>query len=182
MNERKVPKIVVAYERDRGIGLGSKLLWEAYEMSTDMARFRRLTRQAGCIIIGRNSLINDQIDLTKRPFPKVEQVIVLTSQSRIEVPGVEVADSIERALEIAHVDPLVVGGGQAYRSALPYADTVYATEVHASIPHDEATRFPELPASEWRETERIEFVAGKDPDHPRKQDLYDSAHVTYIRK
>ncbi len=178
--------MVVAYERSRGIGKGAELLWGPYEMAHDMARFRELSRAAGTIIAGRKALLNDQVDLTKRPFPKIDQVIVLTRgpKESIAIPDVDVANSIEEALAMARHDPLVIGGGEVYRSALPYVDIIYATEVDADLPHDEHTRFPELSETEWEKTENMFVPVGKENDIPssRKHNTYPSYQVTYIRK
>jgi dihydrofolate reductase len=55
----------------------------------------------------------------------------------------------------------VIGGAELYALALPFAQRIYLTEVHASVPGD--ARFPEFVAAEWREIEREEHPA--DPRH-----------------
>ena len=84
---------------------------------------------------------------------------------------------------MARHDPLIIGGAQVYRAGLPYADRIYATEIDADLPHDEATRFPELLPDQWRETERTFVPAGKlnDDTESKKQNIYPSYEVTYER-
>ena len=52
---------------------------------------------------------------------------------------------------------MVIGGAQLYRQALPLADTLYLTLVHADIQGD--TRFPAWQPGEWRETARSDHEA-----------------------
>ncbi|GEM_PF-1884567 len=182
-----MPAIIVAYERRRGIGARGGLLYGPYEMATDKARFREISRQMGTLIIGRKSLIDEQISLDTRPFAKVEQVIVVTHQDALPVPGIEIAHSLAEAVEKSHSDPLIAGGASMYAQALdaefPYpVDTVYATEIDADLPHDSEMRFPELPREEWIETEREYVPVGMLPNHARKQNVYPSYEVTYRRR
>lgn len=183
-----MPAIIVAYERNRGIGNAKgELLYGPYEMATDKARFRTISRQMGTVIIGRKSLLDEQISLDRRPFAKVEQVIVVTHQPTLDIPGIEIAHSLAQAISMAHRDPLIAGGASIYAQALdpefPYpVDTIYATEIEADLPHDPTLRFPELPATQWRAAECREVPAGRWPDHPRKHDRYPSREVTYRRR
>lgn len=177
--------LIVAYERSRGIGKGHDLLWGPYEMSSDMARVREVTRSCGTVIIGTGALINEQVDLSKRPYPKIAKLIVLTRRPKdeITIPDVEVANSVSEALEMAQHNAVVLGGVQVYHSALPYVDVIYATEVDADLPHDDDKKFPELNMSEWQEVERTFVPVGhNNPDKPHHQDIYPSYQVTYRRK
>ncbi len=60
----------------------------------------------------------------------------------------------EAALQAAAEAPetCVIGGAEIYRQALPNADVVHLTRVHASVQAD--TFFPVLDAAEWEEVER----------------------------
>ena len=42
----------------------------------------------------------------------------------------------------------IIGGGEIYRQAMPYADTLYITHVHTVV-QDADTYFPEIPDKEW---------------------------------
>ena len=56
---------------------------------------------------------------------------------------------LEAALEVAKEDEqiFIIGGGMIYKLALPLAQCVELTRVHASFEAD--TYFPELPTDEW---------------------------------
>ena len=68
--------------------------------------------------------------------------------------GALVATSLQAALDACPKDtePFVIGGAQLYMLALPAADRIVATEVHADVDGD--AWFPVLPPGQWRETDR----------------------------
>jgi dihydrofolate reductase len=65
-----------------------------------------------------------------------------------------VVHSLEEALERAGTAPelVVIGGAEVYRLALPRAQRIYLTRVHAEVAGDAI--FPPLDETAWRETER----------------------------
>jgi dihydrofolate reductase len=75
--------------------------------------------------------------------------IVLTRNQRYDAQGALVTGSLQDALRLADGDTevFVIGGEQIYRLALPSADRMYMTLVHAHIDGD--VRFPEYRAGEW---------------------------------
>ena len=58
---------------------------------------------------------------------------------------------------------MVIGGAQIYQNALPLADRVYFTEVHAKPGGDR--HFPKLDARAWRETSREPLPKGPNDDY-----------------
>ena len=67
---------------------------------------------------------------------------------------------------------VVIGGAQIYQLALPRADRLYLTQVHADVEGD--TRFPDFDAGEWREVAREDYAAeGPNP--------YDYSFIVYDR-
>ena len=85
-------------------------------------------------------------------------------------PGVLVAPSLEAALEAARGDALrrgsgrimVIGGAEIYAQAMPRADRLEITHVHASPEGD--TRLPADRPGGWRESARASHPAGPDDD------------------
>jgi dihydrofolate reductase len=64
------------------------------------------------------------------------------------------------------MEVMVIGGAEIYRHALPLTNTIYLTQVHASVPGD--VFFPALPAlleSQWRITHREDHVADERHAH-----------------
>ena len=96
-------------------------------------------------------------------------------------PGVLVAPGLEAALQAARGDALrrgvdavmVIGGGDIYAQAMPFADRLEITQIHASPEGD--VRFPAIDPALWRESERESHAAGPDDDAG-----FD--FVTYLKK
>jgi dihydrofolate reductase len=80
--------------------------------------------------------------------------IVVTRQPEWRHPGVETAHSLAEALSLAGPadEVFVVGGGEVYREAMPYAARLVITEVDQS-PEGSVT-FPEVDPTQWQETDR----------------------------
>jgi dihydrofolate reductase len=51
----------------------------------------------------------------------------------------------------------VIGGEEVFRLALPFAQRIYLTEVHAHVGGN--TKFPAFKRSDWRETEHADHAA-----------------------
>jgi dihydrofolate reductase len=91
-----------------------------------------------------------------------------------------VAGSLEDALDlgssIGHAvgvtEMLVIGGAEIYRAALPLADRLYLTRVHAQVAGD--VTLPSIDWAQWRECERERHCG--DDDNP-----YDYSFITFDR-
>lgn len=141
--------VVVAADEHGGIGRQGGLPWHLPE---DLKRFKALT-MGKPIVMGRKTW-----DSIGRPLPG-RRSLVVSRQPGLAIDGVEVFDSLEAALRAAADAPetCVIGGAEIYRQALPLADVVYLTRVHASVQAD--TFFPPLGAAEWAEVAREERPA-----------------------
>ena len=53
---------------------------------------------------------------------------------------------------------MVIGGADVFRAALPLAERIYLTEVHAAPEGD--TWFPDFDPKDWREVARERHAAG----------------------
>ncbi len=138
-------RLVVAYADNRVIGRDNTLPWR---LPGDLAHFKRNTL-GHPIIMGRKTWAS-----LGRPLPG-RRNLVLSRAPGFSADGAEVLPSLEAALAACADASVacVIGGEQVFRLALPLADEIVATEVHAQIEGD--TWFPALPAGQWRETERL---------------------------
>lgn len=136
--------IVVAAVGSNGvIGVRGDLPWR---IPADLRRFKSLT-MGSTLVMGRRTF-----DSIGRPLPG-RRTIVLTRQPDWRADGVTVAPSLEEALRRAgDADVFVVGGGEIYALALPFAERLELTEV-AQAP-DGDTFFPAIEASAWVVAER----------------------------
>ena len=94
-DQEKQCSIVVAYDRQRGIGINNKLPW-GRSLPADLQHFRQLTT-GGTVIMGRKTYESIGRPLANR------QNIVLTQFS---LDGVATAGSLERALQLADSDEI----------------------------------------------------------------------------
>ena len=131
--------MVVAYDRERGIGKDNGLPWSLDALPTDLRHFKALTL-GHAIVMGRKTY-----ESIGRPLPGRRNIVV-TRHAGMSHPDVEYAPSLDAAIAQAgnatEVD--IIGGGEIFRQAVPLADRVYATEVDGDFSCD--TTFPELPS------------------------------------
>lgn len=134
--------IVVAAAENGVIGAAGKIPWHIPE---DLKRFKALT-MGHRIVMGRKTWAS-----IGRALPGRESVVV-TRQAGFRAEGARVVASLDEALEGATGDVFVIGGGEIYREALPRADRVELTRVHAKVEGD--VTFPALDPTAWREVAR----------------------------
>ncbi|WP_328388449.1 dihydrofolate reductase [Nocardia sp. NBC_00416] len=122
------------------IGVDNTIPWRVPE---DMARFKTTT--AGHpVIMGRRTW--DSLPPRFRPLPGRRNIVV-TRQSDWSAPGAEAADSVAAALALAApAATWVIGGGEIYRLALPYATELLITEVDTEVDGD---AHAPAPGPEW---------------------------------
>jgi len=134
--------LIAAASENNVIGKEGKIPWD---LPDDFKHFHDATK--GCpIIMGRKT--HESIG---RVLPGRRNIIV-TRSSDYEVDGCDITHSIEDAIELARVDApakvCVIGGGEIYAMALPYADELDLTRVHMAVEGGDAF-FPEFSADEW---------------------------------
>lgn len=138
------PTLIVAYASNRVIGRDNDLPWK---LPGDLAHFKQHTL-GHPIIMGRKTW-----ESLGRPLPG-RLNIVITGNACYTAAGAVVVPSLDAALAACPEgeSPYIIGGAQIYRQALPRAQRVIATEVHAVVEGD--AHFPEMAPDEWLETSR----------------------------
>ena len=130
------------------IGRDGALPWRLPE---DLKHFRRLTL-GKTVLMGRKTWESLGKPLEGRGN------WVLSRDPLFRPAGCAVFRTLDEALAADRDGELVViGGAEIYRQALPLADTVHLTRVHARVEGD--TRFPEWPAGQFRQTARVDHPA-----------------------
>jgi dihydrofolate reductase len=154
--------LIVAMSRNRVIGRDNALPWR---LPADLARFKRIT-MGHHLIMGRKTW-----DSLGRPLPD-RTTIVLSGRPGFAPPGAIAASSLDGALgRCAGDEVFVAGGAEVFRAALPRADRIYMTLIHADISGD--THFPEFDESEWAVTSREEHPADERNPHAYTFLIYD---------
>ena len=157
--------LIVAASTNNAIGIGGDLPWR---LSDDLKRFKAVT-MGKPIVMGRKTW-----DSIGRPLPG-RQNIVITRQPGFSAEGCDVVASVAEAVAIAgDVDEvMVIGGSQVYELALPSADRIYLTRVHAQLDGD--AFFPEVDESQWRLISEERQVADERNDFDYTFRIYDRA-------
>jgi dihydrofolate reductase len=140
--------LVVAIGANGVIGVDGGLPWRLPE---DLAHFKKLT-MGHPMVMGRTTF-----ESIGRPLPG-RTTIVLTRDPYWTAPGVEVAQTLEAALERAHQlddEVFLVGGAQIYAQAIDagLVDLMCVTRVAVSPEGD--TRFPKIDWLQWHEVGHV---------------------------
>jgi dihydrofolate reductase len=163
--------LVAAVARNGVIGREGGLPWR---IKSDMQRFRALT-WGKPVVVGRKTYFS----FNRKPLPGRTNIVVSRARD-LAVPGAIVAASLPVALDVARGDALrratdaimVLGGADIYAQAMPLANRLEITHIHAQCDGD--TVFPAIDPVIWREAARTAFSPA-----PGDDTGYDA--VTYVR-
>jgi dihydrofolate reductase len=141
--------LVVAMAANRVIGKSGGLPWR---LPGDLRFFKAVT-MGKPLIMGRKTY-----ESIGRPLPGRANIVV-TRTGEVNAEGITVTHDFHEALKLARAiaagnetdEVMVIGGGDIYRQALPLADRIYLTEIHAEFDGD--TFFPPL-GERWHEVSR----------------------------
>jgi dihydrofolate reductase len=148
--------VLIAAVADNGvIGQGGDMPWR---LKADLQHFRRLT-MGRPVVMGRKTYLSIGKPLAGRT------TIVASRDLSLAIPGALVVPSFAHALTAARGDALrraaseiiIAGGADIYAQAMPLADRLEVTHVHARPDGD--TVFPPIDPAVWREVERREQPA-----------------------
>lgn len=162
--------IIVAAAENGVIGRNNALPWH---LSEDLRYFKRVT-MGKPIVMGRKTF-----ESIGRPLPGRTN-IVISRNPDYSPEGVRRVASLDEALELAERiagadgarEAVIIGGAQIYAMALPRADRLYITRVHAVVEGD--ALLPTINWPRWREISRERHLAaGGNP--------YDYSFVVYDR-
>lgn len=135
--------LIAALDRNRAIGRGNVLPWH---LPDDLKRFKALTLGKP-VLMGRKTA-----ESLGRALPK-RRNLVLTRSGQTPFDGMEAVASLDEARAFAAADGAdalcVIGGGELYALALPFASRLYLTHVD-TIVEDADAFFPAFDAADWR--------------------------------
>lgn len=156
-----VSLIVAAAENDV-IGRGGTLPWR---LPRDLKEFKRRT-MGHTLVMGRRTW-----ESIGRALPG-RRSIVLTRSPAFEADGAQVTGSLEEALELAAGEEVfVIGGAEVYRQALPQAQRLYLTRVHAEVDGD--VLLPKIDWGEWEKLEDTRFEADERHAHAHSFEVHE---------
>ncbi len=140
-NRMKI-SVIVARTLNKVIGKDNAMLWH---LPVDLAWFRENTLGKP-VIMGRKTYESIGRLLPKRPN-------IILSRSDFAIDGAYSATSLEQAVELAKNfansdEIMILGGGELFKQAMPFADKLYLTEIQANI---EGDTFFEFDETQWQQ-------------------------------
>lgn len=157
--------LIAAAAENSALGKDNDLLWH---LPDDFKHFKDLTSHH-FIIMGRKTF-----ETFPKPLPNRTHIII-TRQEDYDVPAsCIVVNSLEKALDLVteQDESFIIGGGEIYDLAMPFADKIELTRVHTELEAD--TFFPVIDENQWKVV-REEFH-DKDVKHQ-----YSFTFLTYIK-
>jgi len=141
MKHNVMISLIWAQDENGLIGAGGQLPWR---LPADMAWFKENT-MGKPILMGRKTF-----DSIGRPLPGRTNIVITSQQ--IKIKGCTVVHSLDAAITVAGEaeELMIMGGAQIYKLALPQANRLYITQIHAAFEGD--TYFPAFSKSAWQET------------------------------
>lgn len=125
--------MIAVIDKNRVIGLKGQIPWN---LPADKQYFREKIK-------GQNVLAGRRVYDSFPQLPDIAaQVYVLTNEPETLPDNVRSVASVEEAVNLSNKDLAVIGGGITFAQALPYADTLYLTEIEHEFEGD--TYFPEF--------------------------------------
>ena len=162
--------MIAAMSTNRVIGINNDLPWHL----PDDFKFFQTKTKGHHVVMGRKNY--ESLPLRFRPLPNRINLI-MTKNRDYQAENIQIFHSLENAIEYAYIqgeeELFIIGGGEIYKLALPYADTIYLTEVNASL--NGHAYFPIFDKQTFKETLRSH--------HTRvERHHYSFDYVTYERK
>ncbi|NQV76025.1 MAG: dihydrofolate reductase [Bacteroidetes bacterium] len=156
--------LIVAVDEKNGIGKNNQLPWH---LPADLLHFKKLTTGFP-IIMGRKTF-----DSIGRVLPN-RRNIVISRQLNLEIPGAEVSESLQGALELCREenDIYIIGGAQIFEQVLQFADCIFLTVIEHNFDADKF--FPPLDKETWEESSNIVHK-------PDEKNIYSYSFKKYIR-
>ena len=156
-----VVSLIWAMADNRVIGIENRLPWK---LPADMQWFRKNT-MGKPIIMGRLTFES----FGAKALPGRRNIIISRNTdygAGDNSDAIEVYHSIEAALDAVKgvEEVMIIGGMSLYKQALPLADRLYMTLVHAELEGD--AWFPAFDTTQWDQAERLDHEADEKNSYP----------------
>ena len=150
--------LIAVLGKNNEIGKGNELLCR---LPADLKHFKTIT-SGHTIVMGRKTFES----LPNGSLPD-RRNIVISRNTRLKIENAEVYSSLDYALLkcIDEAEIFIIGGAQIYEQALPVADKLYITRIHASFSEADVF-FPPIDRNIWKETSRETFPSDEKNPYP----------------
>lgn len=154
--------MIAAHDSNRLIGSHSRIPWH---LPRDQQHFRAYTANKS-LLLGRRTC-DEMLGWFSDHRP-----IVLTRNANYAPPGApdnlvlasSIGEAVDRARAAGEEELVVCGGAQIYQLALPVADRLVITQIHAQFEGD--SYFPAYSGENWRLVSRQDVAADAENPFP----------------
>jgi dihydrofolate reductase len=158
-------RIIAAVGKNRELGnKGGLPLWS---LSTDMARFKKLT-EGGVVVMGRKTF--ESFPDKYRPLPNRKN-IVLTRDKNWKQENVESYENLNQASVTDSI--WIIGGGEIYKQYIDEADELHITHVDGEFDAD--TFFPSIDENVWK-------IISEEKVEADEKNSHNSTYTIYTKK
>lgn len=168
-------KLIAAIGKNKE--LGNKGCLPAWNLKTDMKRFKDLTTSS-VVVMGRKtyeSFAKFNKDGVAKPLPNRTNVVI-TRDKNWQAEGVLTFPNPEATIEhFKNEDSLwIIGGGEMYKQFIDLADELHITHIDISTEAD--TFFPEIDLNRFKEISADEVPASEKDSAASVYKIYTKKH------
>lgn len=154
MNKPRI-SIIVAMDEKRGIGKQNAIPWH---VPGELKRFKEITTPHP-MIMGRKTFESIGKVLPGRPH------FIITRDTNYNVEGATICHSLDEAInkakELDQEEIFIIGGGEIFKLAMPYADRLYLTLIKGAYEADvffpDYAKFKNIISHEAKETNGFSY-------------------------
>ena len=170
--------LVVAVAENNVIGRGGNVPWK---LSSDLRRFKDITT-GHSVIMGRKTW-ESIVNRLGSPLPGRTNIVV-TRQANYRANGARLCGSLEDAIASCRPDrpAFVIGGAEIFQQALPLAQRIHLTLVHADVEGDALfPHFKGMDFERWTMTNFRRFPKDKHNEHDYTFAIYERRpHQSFV--
>lgn len=139
-----------------------------FRLKDDLKRFKEKT-SGHPVVSGKTTYFS--LPAKFRPLPGRENIVLTHHPETIEKERVTIATDFETVANRGKSEEIwIMGGAEVYRQALPFAQEMHLTRVHASVEGD--VHFPEWDPEEWNLVSSERHEADEDNEFPFTWEKY----------
>ncbi len=150
--------LIAAVAQNGVIGRNNQLPWK---LRDDM-RFFVSTTQGHTVITGRKNF-----EAMGRALPRRTNIVISRDPGKTFtgcLATTDIKSALSMAAKAGEEEAFVIGGGEIYALALPYAQRIYRTLVERDVAGD--VYFPAVDFSQWTRTELSWHAQDDNNEHP----------------
>lgn len=121
--------MIVAYGKNKELGLNNKLLWNIPE---DLKKFKEITNSHH-VLMGRNTY-ESILSYLKKPLPNRTSIVMTRNKDYEHLENTYKVSTFDEAIKIAKENKeeelIIIGGASIYKELFPYINRLYISEVN----------------------------------------------------